>query len=89
MINWYVSREDDLLISEIADRASKELNSDYMKTLMDITACHANGIPLRLEELFKASKYDFAHDVNGIASNINRTTGKLENFFVPRYASSQ
>jgi hypothetical protein len=30
-----------------------------------------------------------AHDVFGIRQNLNRKTGQLENFFVPRYAVTQ
>ena len=53
---------------------------------MDITACHCNGMPLKLEELLHADEFNFAHDVFGIRHHLNRETGKLENCFCPRYA---
>ena len=31
---------------------------------------------------------DFSHDITGIRGHINRDTGKLEDFFIPRYALS-
>ena len=53
---------------------------------MDITACHANGNPLRLAELLSADDFNFCHDVLGIRRHINRETGQLENCFVPRFS---
>lgn len=54
---------------------------------MDITATHCNGTPLRLSELLAAPDFDFSHDVFGIMRHINRTTGKLEDHFLPRFAA--
>ena len=56
-----------------------------LSVMMDIEACH-NGNPLMLAELLNADVWDFAHDVFGIQENIDRTTGKLMNCFVPRYS---
>lgn len=53
---------------------------------MDITACHANGNPLRLAELLKADDGNFGHDVFGIRRFIDRTTGRLMGHFRPRYS---
>jgi len=53
---------------------------------MDITACHASGCPLRLDELLMARDADFAHDVFGIRRHLDRATGKLGDCFLPRYA---
>lgn len=79
--------------SLIADRAvnmAKTLGIQYdkMTAVMDIDACHSNGNPLRLHDLFTADNSNFAHDVLGIRQHINRTTGKLEDCFVPRYSKS-
>ena len=41
---------------------------------------------LRLDELLEAEDYEGAHEVFGIVNNIDRTTGKVGNFFVPRFA---
>lgn len=48
---------------------------------MDLTACHLNGTPLRLQELLDASDFDLAHDVQGIARFMDRYTGKLRGDF--------
>lgn len=44
---------------------------------------------LRLDELLEADDYEFTHDVFGIVSNIDRTTGKVGNLFVPRFAGKK
>jgi hypothetical protein len=54
---------------------------------MDITACHASGNPLRLDDLLAADDFNFAHDVFGIARHLNRETGELQNFFSPRFSA--
>jgi len=54
---------------------------------MNITACHANGNPLRLSDLLEADDFNFAHDVFGIDRHLSHETGKLENFFRPRFSS--
>lgn len=86
MITWNTSKEDYLLINKIVDRAlSLGLKRDKMSLDMDICAAHEK-CPLRLEELLIADVFDFAHDIVGIINNLNRETGELENFFLPRYA---
>lgn len=60
--------------------------ADKMDVQMDVTACHANGCPLDLKKLLDADDFNFAHDIFGINQHINRKTGKLERFFVPRCA---
>lgn len=75
------------LISKIAERAEKMglLASDRFTFLMDMS--HANaGFDLRMNDLLNAEDFDFAHDVVGIQSNINRTTGKMDNMFVSRFS---
>lgn len=92
MIKWATNREDMKVESQIAQRAvtmARELGIEYdqMAAIMDVDACHNNGNPLKLQELLDADDFNFAHDVFGIRTNINRTTGKLENCFLPRYSS--
>jgi hypothetical protein len=53
---------------------------------MDLAAVHALN-PLRLQELAEADDGNFFHDMGGIAKNLNRRTGRLENCFVPRYSA--
>jgi hypothetical protein len=90
-INWSIEGKDEFVIEKIAARAAKmapEAGIIYSKldALMDLTACHANGNPLRLEDLLSADDMNFSHDVFGIRRHLNRETGKLEGFFSPRYS---
>ena len=91
MINWRVSKEDHILIMRIVDRIFLESTQakqlDRSTLIMDLTATHANGNPLKLAELAEADKFDLTHDVFGIVNHINRQTGQLEDFFLPRYAA--
>ena len=78
------------LIDRIVARVKLDRPSiDTLNLTMDLTACHANGCELELSELLEAPDGDFWHDINGIQDHISRNTGKLEDFFVPRYAASQ
>lgn len=46
-----------------------------------------NGNPeLNLDSLLNAKLEDMNHDIFGLLDNLNRTTGKIENCFVPRHA---
>ena len=85
-------KSEVVLVSDIAKRASRmadELGFPYavFDAVMDIDSVHLNGNPLDLERLLNADDFNFAHDVFGIRKNINRRTGKLENFFSPRYSA--
>ena len=88
-------KEDMDLISKIAKRAVRvasikgQFKYNYMTAMMDIEAAHCNGCPLDLERLLNSKDFDFAHDIFGIAAHINRTTGELEDCFVPRFAKGQ
>jgi hypothetical protein len=89
MVNFKVSQEDYLLINKITEKAIKKFargTFSYLNLEMDLTACHSNGNPLRLQDLLDAEGFDFTHDIFGITDNINRKTGKLDNFFVPRFS---
>lgn len=90
MISWNVSSEDSALIEKIVYRAANiwgydPQEIDIMDLAMDITAVHANGNSLKLNELLAADQFNFLHDVYGITSNIDRDTGKLSNYFRPRF----
>lgn len=94
MLNFNVTKKEARLISAIADRASAELFKGctlqtVLDTEMDITATHANGCPLKLDELLAARPFDFAHDVGGIRRHIDRNTGQLRDCFLPRFAIKQ
>ncbi len=86
-----VSKEDSKLIHQIVQRAGEILSSggtftanDRLTFEMDITACHANRNPLRLQELLDAPRFVFMHDVMGIHAHIDRRTGELKDCFSPR-----
>ncbi len=92
-VSFDISAEDFALIKKIATRAVKLLkitfpNYDKQWSMMDLTACHANGCPLRLKDLLDADDFNFAHDIFGLLRHLNRDTGKLENCFLPRFYKS-
>ncbi len=92
MIKWATNKEGMKLEEQIAQRAvlmaeGLGIQYDQMTAMMDIDACHCNGNPLRLQDLFVADDFNFAHDVLGIRQHIDRHTGQLQNCFVPRYSS--
>lgn len=91
MIKWTASKFESEIINRIADRAvsmAEKLGVNYekMTAYMDIEACHCNGMPLDLARLEAADDGNFGHDVFGIRRHINRSTGQIENCFVPRFA---
>lgn len=71
-------RARDLYLEHEVDRSALDID-------MDLTATHCNGNPLRLDDLLKADAFNLLHDVSGISHHLNRDTGKLEGFFVPRF----
>lgn len=88
--SFSVSEQDGSLISRIIDRAEKagitepDFRQDHE---MDLTACHANGCPLDLEAMLTwPHDFDLAHDIHGIERHIDRDTGVLRDFFLPRFA---
>lgn len=93
-VSFDVSREDAQMIREIVKRAEalyKQANPrasfDRLSVSMDVTACHANGCPLRLADLLATDDFNLAHDVFGISRHINRDTGKLKGHFLPRFSA--
>lgn len=83
-----MTKDEMLIIVEIAKRAEDKglLMFDRMSLIMDIQNAHEQ-FNLRLNEWLKADDFDFSHDIVGIQQNINRETKKVENCFLPRYAS--
>jgi len=95
-LSFKVSGPDSDVITEIAQRAAaldRRVNGRHAENSlhhrMNITACHANGNPLRLNDLLAADDFNFAHDIFGIDRHINRLNGKLENCFSPRFSVRQ
>lgn len=97
--SFEVSKKDRSLISKIVKRAIKLADAKSLFRLgetytlldceMDLTACHANGNPLRLEELLKTDDVNFGHDVFGIRRHLDRNTGKLGGMFLPRFSDNK
>lgn len=93
MISFKCSKAESVTIGKIVDRAEiaalKHGIDDFdAKTLhMDITACHCNGNPLRLDEMLAADDANFGHDVWGIRRYMDRTTGQLTDCFSPRFSA--
>lgn len=90
-VSFSATSEELSVIKSIGKRAvtmAKELDIKYgeLDAQMDVLATHANGNPLRLVELLAADDFNFAHDVFGIRANLDRSNGKLKNFFVPRFS---
>lgn len=77
------------IVNAIAKRAVKtKLYSKVIDVEMDISAVHAD-VPLRLADLLAADDFNFSHDLGGIRRHLNRQTGKLGDFFLPRMAAPQ
>lgn len=90
-VSFDTKRAEALAIHAIAVRAARMAATNgwvypLMDADMDITACHCNGNPLRLNDLLAADDANFAHDVFGIYRHIDRETGALKNCFSPRYS---
>jgi hypothetical protein len=101
-INWKISDHDRDLIDKIVKRVvgmysyplenplakprSSYTADQQRKLYMDLQAVHGNGCPLDLAALLAGSPWEFTHDIAGIGEHIDRTTGKLLNCFVPRFA---
>lgn len=89
MINWAATKEESNIIEKIVSRFCDEYGVFENRSiwLMDIEATHCNGCPLKLQELLDAKKGDFLHDMHGIERHIDRTTGELQDCFLPRYSA--
>lgn len=82
---------DMAIISKIADRAvavyaKHDVRIDRTDILLDITCCHFNAQPLRLDDLLAADEFDFAHDISKINRHLDRGTCTLTDGFSPRFS---
>lgn len=85
------TRKEFKAIGAIGQRAhdlAKSLHFSYpvMDAEMDVTTTNASGCPLDLERLLSFDDENFGHDVFGIRRHIDRNTGALGDFFLPRCA---
>lgn len=87
-ISFSATKHEHKTIRKLALRAQsleEERPRPIQDWTMDFTAVHANGCPLRLDDLLKADDFNFMHDAFGICRHLNRETGKLEDMFSPRF----
>lgn len=91
MVSFQIARPDRAIVAAIVERAAKlaliEGRDERIGSEMDLIATHANGNPLRFADLLAADDFNFRHDFLGIASCLDRTTGKLLRNFVPRFSA--
>lgn len=93
-IKFDVSQEDVIAIGMAVTRFLDFLKGRgiqpteaHAKNLhMDLGATHRNGCPLDFDALNKMELTPFVEDLIGISRNLDRTTGKLLNFYRPRCA---
>ena len=57
-----------------------------LKTRMDLEHVEVLYPKYRWEEMLNSPASEFNHDIFGIKRNLNRSTGKMEDQFHPRYA---
>lgn len=84
-----LKKDDYSIISKIIDRGIllKIINTNRVTAFIDLT----KGIEyfdIDVNQLYNADDFNFCHDIIGIQNNINRTTGKFENCFIPRYSNT-
>lgn len=84
-VSFDVTKQETLAIQKIVARAVNEgWKGDSFELSMDLAAAHANGCVLDFQKLLDFPDFDFNHDIHGIMRHLNRRTGKLEDFFLPR-----
>ena len=89
-ISFKTTSEEMDAIVKIAQRAEAGgWQVDRMTTVMDLSACHANGCPMDFDRLLTADEFNFWHDMHGISNHVDRETGKLADCFLPRFAKPQ
>lgn len=64
----------------------RDLEARRKNLSMDLAATHANGCLLDFQVLLGFDDFNFNHDIDGISACLNRQTGALGNYFVPRCA---
>lgn len=95
MPDFTATKAEVRVIIEIAQRAIQHIPAlrqaglTVADIMMDIEAAHSNGCPLQLLELSKADDSNFFHDVLGINRHLDRSTGKIGDCFLPRFAQRE
>lgn len=81
-----IARRAFALRKAFAARDTSRNIPDVLSMQMDLVATHANGCPLDFQRLEAADDFNLLHDVLGIERHLNRDTGQLQDFFLPRFA---
>jgi hypothetical protein len=93
VVEFNTTKEENTIIRQIVTRYEEGSTDeqgnlpkgyDRLNLIMDLEATHCNGCPMDFDRLLGAPDLDFYHDLNGIASHLDRETGKLQDFFLPR-----
>lgn len=84
-----LKKDDYSIIDKIIKRglSLEAIQSNRLNAFIDLT----KGIEyfdIDVNQLYNADDFNFCHDIIGIQNNINRTTGKFENCFLPRYSNT-
>ncbi len=89
-ISYETTETDFRRIMAIADRADQLgiVGGQYGRPqlMVDLCAVHANGCPLDFAAMIEADQIDLVDDICGIATHLDRKTGQLRDYFVPRFA---
>lgn len=90
-VKFNCTAEERALVTKIVARMAKMAMEvqpystfDGNSAAIDLEAVHCNDTRMDFENLLKADDFNFAHDVFGIERKLDRKTGKLKDFFLPR-----
>jgi hypothetical protein len=91
-VNFKTTKQEYELIIKIAKRANLIYREngvliDPVHIMMDLTATHLNGCPLKLQAMLDADDLNLMHDIAGIDRHLDRDTGKLTGCFDPRFSA--
>lgn len=92
IVRFSGTEEEHRLVIRIAKRYRSIVRGSVegiQEVVMDLMATHCNGNPLDLQGLLDANDMDLTHDIGGIRRHLDRSTGKLVDFFVPRYTRKE
>jgi hypothetical protein len=89
------TKEEYRLYSKVVKRAHENRldipkgHRTFMDEVMDLEVCHKMACALDLEAMLTCRPEDLFHDLYGIARNLNREKGELDNCFLPRMAKKE
>jgi hypothetical protein len=88
-IDWGKLTDKEMTtIRKIVKRAAELEKFRKMDAIMDIGAAHLS-CHLDLEKFLAFDNFSFFHDFTGIRNCLDRETGELKSFFVPRCAKKE